>query len=411
MNPIEWKNERRKIKDLVPWEKNPRKITDEQLENLKRSIEKFNYAAPIIINADGRIVAGHMRTRALLSLGRGEEEIDVRVASRELSQAEFEELAIRDNANGGEWDLKSLMAFDLDLLSDFGMDSNLVDTIRKKVKEDGYDAEEEVSKIQTPKTTAGTLYILGRHRLLCGDSTKQEDFARLMDGRKARLVFTDPPYSVNYQSDASGNIKNDNLSQEDALDFYIKVLKNLHDFSEKDVTLYWWMANKLNWLNRQAWQMSAWQMSQIVIWLKETMVFSRGQDYHRCYEPCMVGWKVGYSHFRNKKISTFKDIWMLDESDFSQMPDVWYQNRDKTSEYVHPNQKPVRLAERAIKKNSEPGDIVLDAFGGSGSTLMACEQMDRACYSIELDPKFCDVIVDRWEKFTGLKAVTVSKGE
>lgn len=121
----------------------------------------------------------------------------------------------------------------------------------------------------------------------------------------------------------------------------------------------------------------------------------------------MVG-SVGGGHYSNKKLATYKDVFMLDPVDFADLPDVWYQNRDKTSEYVHPTQKPIRLAERAIRKNSQPGDIVLDAFGGSGSTLMACEQMDRRCFMLELDPKYCDVIVDRWEKFTGKKAVCVS---
>lgn len=202
MDKIEWKNERRKVKDLIPWDKNPRKISDDQMGHLKASIEKFNYASPIVIDADGKIVAGHMRTQAMILLGRGEEEVDVRIASRKLEQSEFEELAIRDNANRGDWDLGKLMGFDLEGLAGMGFDPDTLDKVRKKVKEDDFNAEEEAAKIETPKTTPGTLYILGGHRLLCGDSTKREDFERLMDGRKARLIFTDPPYSVNYESSA-----------------------------------------------------------------------------------------------------------------------------------------------------------------------------------------------------------------
>jgi DNA modification methylase len=153
-------------------------------------------------------------------------------------------------------------------------------------------------------------------------------------------------------------------------------------------------------------------MSQIIIWLKENMIFSRGQDYHRMYEPCMVGWKDGHKHYRSSTIRNLKDVFNLDYpsfvEQFEELFDVWYQHRDNTAQYIHPTQKPVRLAERALRKNSEKGDIVLDAFGGSGSTLMACEQMGRSCYTIELDPKYCDAIVKRWEQFTGKKAVIES---
>ena len=421
MANIEWKNERRKIKDLIPWDKNPRKISDEQMAALKRSIERFNYAAPIVVAADGRIIAGHMRTRAMIALGRGEEEVDVRVASRELTQVEFEELAIRDNANRGDWNFSMLSeGFDLEALADWGFDPDGVDRLQKKVKEDNYDAEEEVKKIETPKTQRGDIYVIGRHRLLCGDSTNVEDFKKLMEESRARLIFTDPPYSVNYKSVAGNSyssgkygekykpanaIFSDDKEGQECIDFYVAVLKNLHEFSAKDACLYWWFAQKLRDIeNRIAWIETGWQVSQVLAWLKETMVFSMGADYHRCYEPCLFGWKAGQRHFTNKKIANYKDVFMLDPVDFADLPDVWYQNRDKTSEYVHPTQKPVRLAERAIRKNSVPGDIVLDAFGGSGSTLMACEQMDRRCFMMELDPKYCDVIVDRWERFTGKKA-------
>lgn len=415
---IEWKNERRKVRDLIPSDKNPRKITDEQMEHLKRSLERFNYAAPVVINFDNRIIAGHMRCRALVALGRGDEIVDVRIPNRQLSEEEAFELTIRDNANGGDWDLNAMKDFNLDALFEMGFDPDKIDRIRDKVKEDDFDAEKEVAAIIDAVTKPGDLYILGRHRLLCGDATKKEDFEKLMGGGMARLVFTDPPYNVNYRSpggldyksdrfDKGGAILNDDMTDADWVTFAVKVLENLKAFTAEDASLYWWFANAKNISNRQAWETAGWKMSQIVIWLKNSMVYSAGQDYHRCYEPCMFGWKKGKAHFRNKKISNFVDVFMMDKIDFDDLSDVWYQSRDKMSEYVHPTQKPVRLAERAIKKNSVPGDVVLDAFGGSGSTMMACEQMDRACFSIELDPKYCDVIVKRWEEFTGKKAEVI----
>lgn len=412
---IEWKNERKKAKDLIPWDKNPRKITDEQLEHLKSSIAKFNYAAPIVCDADGRIVAGHMRCRALVALGRSDEEIDVRVASRQLTNEEFQELAIRDNANGGDWDMGALAAdFDLEALSDWGFDPDKIDRLRVMVKEDGFDADAEVGRIQIPKTKRGDLYVLGNHRLLCGDSTVVTDYEKLMGGGKAHMIFTDPPYSVNYKSptgksyslggkyQSENAIFNDDKEPDEALNFYIDVLKNLYIFSTDDCAMYWWFANYINWINRLAWIQSGWRMSQVLVWLKETMIFSMGQDYHRCYEPCMFGWKDGKTRFTNKSIRNYRDCFMIDPVEFSDLPDVWYQNRDKTSEYVHPTQKPVRLAERALRKNSQTGDIVLDAFGGSGSTLMACEQMGRRCFTIEMDPKYCDAICLRYARFKGI---------
>lgn len=307
MTDIVWTNSKKKVKDLVPWDKNPRKISDEQMEHLKRSIEKFNYAAPILTSLDGKIIAGHMRTRALLALGRGEEEVDVRIASRELTQSEFEELAIRDNANRGEWNFSMLSeGFDLEALADWGFDPDGVDRLRKKVEEDNYDAEAEAKKIETPKTQRGDIYVLGRHRLLCGDSTNMEDFKKLMEESLARLIFTDPPYSVNYKS-VGGNsyskgkyakyqkanaIFSDDKEGEAAIDFYVAVLKNLYEFSTDDVSLYWWFAQNLRDIeNRLAWMETGWQVSQVLSWLKETMVFSMGADYHRLYEPCLFGWK------------------------------------------------------------------------------------------------------------------------
>jgi site-specific DNA-methyltransferase (adenine-specific) len=250
---------------------------------------------------------------------------------------------------------------------------------------------------------------------MCGDSAKAEDVEKLMGGKKGRMIFTDPPYNVDYKSPggldydskkyggSGGKIFNDKKTDKECLEFYIDILKNLFDYTTDDVTIYWWFANKNNWINREAFELGGWHMSQIIIWLKNSMVFSRGQDYHRQYEPCMVGWKKKKSHFKNKKINNLKDVFHLDYDDFSELMDVWYERRDVTQNYLHPTQKPLRLPERALKKNSERGDIVIDLFGGSGSTLMACEQMERKCYSMELDPKYVDVIIKRWEEHTSKK--------
>ncbi len=238
-----------------------------------------------------------------------------------------------------------------------------------------------------------------------------------MANDEAQLIFTDPPYNVDYHSPggmsynstkfggSGGPIFNDNKSDEDCIAFYTEVLKNLYEQTRDDAAIYWWFANKNNHLNRYAFDNTGWHMSQIVIWLKNSFVFSPGQDYHRVYEPCMLGWKKGNSHYINRKYTNLSDVFNLNYAEFEEMIDVWYQRRDATATYIHPTQKPVRLAERALKKHSKIGDIVIDAFGGSVSTLIACETMKRQARLMELDPKYVDVIIKRWEQLTGDKAV------
>jgi len=415
---IEWKSEKRMIAELIPAKYNPRQASKKEENDLLLSFEKFSLADPLVINRNNTVIGGHFRLRLLQQ--KGIQEVDVRVPSRLLSEAEERELNLRLNKNTGSWDFKLLENFGKDMLSDVGFDSADLDRIfGQPIHEDDFDAEAEYQKIAVPKAKYGDIYQLGEHRLMCGDSSKEEDVALLMDGQLARMIFTDPPYNVDYKSPAGldyssrkfggtgGRIFNDDLSDEECLAFYTKVLSNLLKFSTEDATIYWWFANKNNWINRMAFDATGWHMSQIIVWLKNSMIFSHGQDYHRQYEPCMLGWKRKRSHFSNKQIADLKDIFNLDFDDFNDMLDVWYQKRDVTTQYLHPTQKPVRLSERALKKNSERGDIVLDLFGGSGSTLLGCAQLERRAYLMELDPKYVDVIILRWERFTDKNAVKI----
>ena len=232
---------------------------------------------------------------------------------------------------------------------------------------------------------------------------------------RPRLAFCDAPYSVDYHSTkgtsktkksysydsdkfggAGNRIFNDNKTPEQALKFYKDALTQIYNHTSDDVTLYWWFASSLTELNGRAWRETGWHISQQVIWLKEHFVFAMGQLFHRIYEPCMVGWKEGKSHYINRTFANFTELWLLDKKTFSDYLDAWHQKRDSISKYIHPTQKPVQLAERALKRSSEKGDIVLDAFGGSGSTLIACDQLERKARLIELDPKYCDAIVTRY---------------
>jgi DNA modification methylase len=417
-----WHTEQRRVSELLPCGYNPRKLTEEQKRELIKSLKKFNLAEIPAINTGNTILAGHQRVAALLALGRGEEVIDVRVPNRKLTKEECDEYLLRSNRNVGEWDFGKLKEFKFDFLKEVGFSGFELDkTFLRVCKEDGgkapFNAREEYDKIAKPKTQKGDVYILGEHRLMCGNSCDEKDFERLMDGEQARLVFTDPPYNVNYKSPAGltysskkfggdgGKIFNDNLSDKDCLEFYTSVLKTLYKHTSDDVTIYWWFAQRNYQLSKGAFEEANWHISQQIIWLKNSPVLSRGQDYHRVYEPCLVGWKKGQNHYKDKNITKYQDVMMLDKETFAEQLDVWYEKRDNTAKYVHPTQKPVRLTERALKRNSKPLDIVLDGFGGSGSTFIGCEQLGRRCYCMELDPKYCDVIVKRWELYSGKKAV------
>ncbi len=414
---IKWTVEKRRTADLKFWEDNPRTVSPAALQQLRNKIISKGLHAVLTIDTDNTVLSGNQRLMIARELGL--EEVWVILPERTLTEQERIEVALESNINEGEWVYSALSKFDQDLLRAIGFNPVQIDRIYDlKTSEDEFDADAEAAKIITPTSQRGEVYQLGKHRLMCGDSVSGDDMAKLMGDELADLVFTDPPYMVDYKSPgglsynstkfggSGGKIFNDNLSDEDALQFYIQVLKNLDKFSKDYTPIYWWFANKNNLINRLAFDETGWFMSQIIIWLKNSMIFSQGQDYHRCYEPCMFGWKKGKKHFKNKEIANYKDVFGTMEFDeFQHYLDVWFQKRDNTAEYLHPTQKPIKLAERALHKSSTPDGIVVDLFGGSGSTLMACEQMHRQARLMELDPKYVDVIILRWEKFTGNKAV------
>ncbi len=399
------------VDSIINHPNNPRIIKDEKFRQLCDSIKgnkDFFETRPILCNKQMVVFAGNMRLNAARDIGMKE----VPTAVMDISEARQREIMIRDNINQGEWQWDVLANnFQIEELINLGFEKADLNFFENK--EDDFNEEEELAKITVPKVKTGEVYVLGDHRLMCGDSTKEDDFNILfVNGEKARLIFTDPPYNVDYKSSAGNSyslgkyggakIFNDNKSDEDCLTFYVDVLKNLYSFSTEDVSIYWWLGFNSNAIvNLLAFKETSWKMSQMIIWVKESMIFSLGQDYHRLHEACFMGWKKDHKHFLNKGYATFKDVFTLDRESFDELPDIWYEKRDNTKDYIHPTQKPVRLAERALKKNSQHGDIVVDAFGGSGSTLMACEQSGRKARLCEMDPKYVHAILNRWAKYTG----------
>ena len=443
--------ERRKLSDLKAADYNPRKALtpeDSEYQKIKRSIEEFGYVDPIIINEDGTIIGGHQRCTVLKDLGY--EEVDVVVVS--LDKQREKALNIALNKITGEWDelkLKDLL-LDLDLgdydISLTGFESeeltDLVDrlAIEPEAIDDDFDESEMLEQISEPKTKLGDVWKLGRHRLMCGDSTSQEDVATLMKGELADLIITDPPYNVNYGDKAemldtylqkghrnNSRIKNDNMDNESFYSFMLQIYQSAYEFMREGAAIYVFHAESTGHIFRQAFLDAGLKLSQCLIWEKNTFVLGR-QDYQWRHEPCLYGWKEGAAHYfindrtqdtvilehdvdfeamkKAELVAYIKDL----HRNYKDQTSVIYENKPARND-IHPTMKPVTLVGRLMSNSSKSGWNVLDLCGGSGSTLMAAEQLGRTAFLMELDEKFCDVIVKRWEEYTGQSAVKISGGD
>jgi len=399
------------INILKPAEYNPRAMTKKEAKDLQESLTTFDLVEPIVVNSnpdrENVIIGGHQRYYVLKEMGRS----TVPVVYINLTFEKEKELNIRLNKNLGHWDYEKLKEFEKEALKSFGFISEELDKIFKKVKE----GESEYLGDGDVKSKEGEVYQLGRHRLICGDSTKIETYQKLFGDKKARLIYTDPPYNVGYDytvTQVEGRKRksqfksfDDSKSDEGFIAFLSDVFKNAFEFSMDDACFYCWHATKTQELFKEAIQMAKFKVTQTIYWLKDRPTFSRGLDYLYITEPCYFGWKGGNKHYYNHLYNEdFSNVDKLDKESFSNLLDVIYQERDNGNDYEHPTQKPVALAKRPILRHSEREDIVLDMFGGSGSSLLCCEQLDRTCYTIELDPKFCDVIRRRYAKFVGKEA-------
>ena len=402
-----------KIDELKSHPDNPRIIKNKQFNVLCKSIKDnpdYFETRPILCNTDMVIFAGNMRWRAAKEVGMTQ----VPVAVMDIPLERQREIMIRDNRENGEWDFEKLANhFDFEELLDWGFTDNELDMF-KEVEEDDVPA---VDNENEPTAKIGDLYQLGQHRLLCGDATKIEDVDMLMDGSKANMVFTDPPYNVDYQGGmhADGTqskrdkIKNDKMTSAQFYDFLSDIMSNL--LSVTNGAFYVCMSSSELHNLWKAFTDNGGHWQTYIIWAKDAFTLSRS-DYQHQFEPIMYG-------LDNKTVND-----AINEVDEDKLPimygwskhnwyggrkqgDVWRFDRPKISR-EHPTMKPVALCAKAIQNSSLRGDIVLDVFGGSGSTLIACEQLDRKCYMMEMEPKYIDVIVKRWEQFTGEKATKLN---
>ncbi len=384
--------EKIEVEKLIPADYNPRKDLqpgDSEYEKIKRSLEEFGYVDPVIWNkTTGRVVGGHQRLKVLASMGRTEVECVV----VELDEEKEKALNVALNKISGDWDKEKLAVLMTDLdAADFDVsltgfdaaeiDDLFKDTLRDGVEDDDFDVDEELQN--PPITMQGDVWILGRHRLVCGDSTKKETFDKLMEDKKANLVVTDPPYNVDYEGSA-GKIKNDNMANDTFYQFLLDAFKNTEDALAKDGSIYVFHADTEGLNFRRAFEEAGFYLSGTCIWKKQSLVLGRS-PYQWKHEPILFGWKKKGRHrwYSDRKQST---IWEFDKPK---------RNAD------HPTMKPITLIAYPIMNSSLTNSIVLDPFGGSGSTLIASEQTDRICYMIELDEKFCDVIAKRYIEQVG----------
>ena len=384
-----------RIEDLREYENNPRK-NDGAVDAVAESIRNFGFKVPIIIDSDGVIVAGHTRLKAALRLGL--KTVPCIVAD-DLTPEQVKAFRLADNKTSeiADWDFELLekelaelseMEIDFDM-SDFGFDLSEFEDQQEVVEDDVPEVNEEAE----PICGMGDIWQLGKNRLMCGDSTNEKTIMYLMDGAKADMVFTDPPYNVDYEGKTIERltIQNDNKSSREFYSFLYDVFENLARVIKDGGSVYVCHAHMESINFMASFQAAGFYLSQMLIWNKSSMCIGRS-DYQWKHEPIMYGWKLGAGHYftKDRKQTT-----------------VWdFEKPARNGE--HPTMKPVELCAKAINNSSRKDELVLDVFGGSGSTLIACEQLGRRCYMMELDPKYCDVIIKRWENLTGEKAVKIA---
>lgn len=425
------KIEYRQVADLIPYANNSRTHSEEQVAQIAASIREFGFTNPLLIDEGNGIIAGHGRLMAARKLGM--EEVPCIVISG-LTEAQKKALVIADNklALNADWDeemlaaeIERLMEMDYDV-SLLGFDDDELGDLVKEVVEavEGLTDDDDVPEVQDePVSEIGDVWVLDGHRLMCGDSTNAEHVSQLMGGNEADMVWTDPPYNVAVSGKA-GTIMNDDMASTEFKKFLDKVYKNYFNAMRAGAVIYVAHSEAERASFTECFVDAGFKFSQALIWVKQSATLSR-QDFNWRHEPIIYGWKEGEGHYfcGDFKLTTVIDddidieslkkeqlVDLLKEIRRNSLETVIRHDRPTRSD-LHPTMKPVSLVSRMIEWSSKPGDSVLDLFGGSGSTLIACEKTGRKAFLMELDPKFSDVIVRRWQDFTGRKAIHEQTGK
>ena len=392
----------KKVTELIPYVKNSRTHSDEQIAQIAASIKEFGWTNPILVDGSNGIIAGHGRLMAARKLGHKEVPT---IELADLTETQKKAYIIADNrlALNAGWD-NEMLKIEFDELAELGFDMELTGFTLDEIEalapielNAGLTDEDEAPPLpQESKTKPGDIYKLGKHRLMCGDSTSIDHLERLCDEQAVDMWLTDPPYNVAYEGKTKDSltIQNDSMGDDQFRQFLRDAYVAADAVMKAGAVFYIWHADSEGYNFRGAAQDAGWKVRQCLIWKKSSMVMGR-QDYHWKHEPCLYGWKEGAGH-----------LWATDRK---QTTILEFEKPSRNGE--HPTMKPVALFEYQMLNNTKGGDIVLDSFGGSGTTMIAAEKNGRVAYLMELDPKYCDVIVKRWEDFTGKKAVLLTETE
>lgn len=413
------------IKDLQPSEYNPRTWDEAAIAHLTESIKKFGMVDPLIVNNAPKrknvVIGGHFRLKVARDMGMAE----VPVVYVNIPDGEKEkELNLRLNKNLGSWDPELLKSFNTDLLLEAGFEPDDLNELfddMLEVGDDGFDVEKEIKSIETPSTKHGELYRLGGHFLLCGDALKSEDIEKLVGSQRADMIYCDPPYniSLDYYKGVSTQGKyspsemvNDHKTRDQYREFLDTSIKNALSASKPDTHIFFWCDEKYLWLLQNLYEENGIANKRVCLWVKNNIDPTPQVAFNKVYEPCVYGTRG--KPLLNKGMKNLNEIMNQDihssgiYDDLMSLVQMWLVKRDSTTDYEHPTQKPITLNEKPIKRCTSSGGVVLDLFGGSGSTLIACEQLKRRAFLVEIDPVYCDVIIKRYENFTGDQGVKVN---
>lgn len=422
---ITWSHDKREVSELKPSDYNPRKMTPQEKKDIERSIEGFGRVVPLVINTGSRanmLIGGHQRWKIYSE--KKIEKVDVMVPSRELTFEEEQELNLRLNKNLGSWDYDLLQDMDLELLLDVGFSDDDLQGFFDDVElaDDEYDVAKALEEIEEPRVESGQIWQLGNHRLLVGDSTDRESVEKLLDGNKAQVIYCDPPYNIGL--DYSGGIggsknyggkyssKHDSLSDEQYTRFLDKSIEVAKSIAEEDAHFFYWCDASYIGALQELYRQHEIDFKRLCFWVKNNQNPTPQIAFNKVCEPCVYG-TIGKPHL-NKNFKNANEILNQEVTSGNQlhdelydMIDLWLVRRDNTTEYQHPTQKPVTLNEKPLRRCSSPGHNVFSGFAGSGSDLIACEQLNRNWFGVEQDLIFATVILNRWEQFTNKQAKCV----
>ena len=405
--------------ELNPAPYNPRKWSEKAIKNLTRSIKKFGITDPIICNSNPKrknvLIGGHFRLKIAKDLGYKK----VPVIYVSLDKKKEIDLNLRLNRNTGDWDYELLKSFDTEMLLDVGFDDSDLNNIwdeQLEIEDDNFDIEKEIEKAKTTNIKTGDLFQLGNHFLICGDSHQKETLDKLMKNKKATMLYNDPIYNIKLdynkgvggKANYGGNIT-DNKSDPEYKEFLKQGIENSLKHTDKNCHIFTWCDQKYIWLLQTLYQESGIKNERVCFWAKNGFIPTPNVAFNKLTEICVYG-TIGKPYLSplstktceilNKEIGTGNRT--ID--DILDIIDIWLAKRDAGIKYNHSTQKPTTLHEKPLRRCTKPGDIILDIYGGSGSTLLACEQLKRRCYTSEINPIFCQLIINRYETYANKKA-------